>query len=46
MNTNCCPAYQRRAVRTALGMEIWNFAESVALSAMFLLVMIDANNVK
>src|SRR5260370_13143165 len=34
MNANCWPAFHLRESRTALGIEIWNFAESVAVSGM------------
>src|SRR6266853_835288 len=34
MNANSWPAFHLRALRTALGIEIWNFAESVAVSGM------------
>jgi len=30
MKANSCPACQRRAVRTAFGMQIWNLLESFA----------------
>jgi hypothetical protein len=32
MNANSWPAFHLRALRTALGIEIWNFDESVAVS--------------
>ena len=32
MNANTWPACHRRAVRLALGIEIWNFDDSVAVS--------------
>jgi hypothetical protein len=32
MKASSCPACQRRAVRIAFGMEIWNLLESFAVS--------------
>jgi hypothetical protein len=32
MKANSWPAFQRRSSRTALGIEIWNFEDSVAVS--------------
>jgi hypothetical protein len=36
MKANCWPAFQWRTSRTALGIEIWNFDDSVAVSAIIL----------
>src|SRR5258707_7263371 len=36
MNANSWPAFHLWALRTALGIEIWNFAESFAVSGMII----------
>jgi hypothetical protein len=43
MKANSCPACQWRAVRTAFGMEIWNLAESLAISLLCITVPSSIN---
>jgi hypothetical protein len=41
MNANTCPAFQRRAVRMAFGMEIWNLAESLAVGLVAITIVLS-----
>src|SRR5437899_6272142 len=45
MNANSWPAFHLRALRTALGIEIWNFAESFAVSGM-VIPLLDRSGIR